>query len=196
MTEAQLRESFRQRRQQVLGPAAAEPKPVELETLTHEETEQAGQIDRIVGVAASRAVAMRMLGFSTEEIAAELRVEKPKVERWLMLARKKGALSDVGDRLAHHAAALAADKLVVMIEAGDKDAVMETLKGLGYLRSFSESKHDGRGDGPINLQVNVELPTGVQSIADIPIHGQIAGRARELSNGKEADGEESADDPA
>ena len=195
MTEAELRESFRKRRQQVLGPLVEE-KPIVLEALTPEETEQADQIDRIVGVAASRAVAMRMLGFSTEEIAAELRVEKPKVDRWLMLARKKGALSDVGDRLAHHAAALAADKLVAMIEAGDKDAVMETLKGLGYLRSFSESKHDGRGDGPINLQVNVELPTGVQSITDIPIHGQISGRSRELSNGKEVDGDEGADDPA
>jgi hypothetical protein len=42
----------------------------------------------------------------------------------------------------------------------------------------------------------VELPTGVQSIADIPIHGQIAGRAREISDGKEADSDEGANDPA
>jgi hypothetical protein len=180
MTDAELRESFRKRRQQILAPGEAD-KPIVLDALSHEEIEQAGQIDRIVGVAASRAVAMRMLGFSTEEIASELRVEKPKVERWLMLARKKGALSDVGDRLEYHARALAVDKLIIMIENGDKDAILELLKGRGDLRTFSESKHDGRDAAPINLQVNVELPTGVQSIEDIAIHGQITGQAREIS---------------
>lgn len=191
MTDAELRESFRRRRSKLLDNPTPAPN-----TLSNEQRENADKVTHLVGVAASRAVAMRMLGFSNDEIALELRVEKREVERYLMLARQHGALSDVGDRLTHHAAALAADKLITMIEAGDKDAVLETLKGLGHLRHFSESKHDGRADGPINLQVNVELPTGVQSIADIPIHGQIAGRAREISDGEETDRAESPHDPA
>ena len=195
MTEAELRDSFRRRRQRILHPPPNQA-PAVMDVVDGGEGASPEDRKQVLAAVASRAVAMRMLGFSTEDIALELRIEKPKVERWLMQARKQGALSDVGDQLQYRAAAAAVDKLVAMIEAGDKDAVLDTLKGLGYLRNFSESKHDGRADGPINLQVNVELPTGVRSVSDIPIHGQIAGRARELDDGKEADAREGSDDPA
>jgi predicted transcriptional regulator len=193
ITEAELRESFRRRREnrpslQTVDPEA--PPAATMEVLEAEDAPGDVRPERPYGVdgaQASRAVALRMLGFSTGEIADEMHVPVARVHRWLHQARTRGRLSDVGDRLKHHIAALAVDKLEQMVVDGKADAVFETLKGTGYLRTVSATAGDARGDGGINLQVTVELPVGVRSIADVPVTGQIAGAPLELTNGEKTD---------
>jgi hypothetical protein len=205
ITDAELKESFRRRHadRPSLHTADPPPPPVPrvhdpyprprmevLDALTPEEDAAVQVVQAVDGAQASRAIAMRMLGFSTGEIADELRVLPRQVQRWFHQARSRGRLSDVGDRLKHHVAALAADRLELMVETGDREAVFEVLKGTGYLKTISATAGDARGDGAINLQVNVELPIGVRSVEDIPISGQIAGAPREITDGKEADDSE------
>jgi hypothetical protein len=193
MTEDELRASFRRRRAerpslQAVPPPAETPAPMEVLDAelspNHTASLRAQGIDC---AQASRAVALRLLGYSITEISDEMHVPLHLVNRWLHHARSAGRLSDVSDRLKNHVAAMAADKLELMVENGDKEAVLEALKGTGYLKSGPGPAGDGRGDGAINLQVTVELPVGVRSVADIPMTGQIAGSPLEIADGKSLD---------
>lgn len=190
ITEAELRESFKARRGEHLRPAPApEVLPAEpenpLDRHTPEEQKHIDETLYLEGPQAARAVAMRMLGFSILEIANELRVEKRVVERYLHLARTRGRMCDVKDRLTNHLAAKAAEQLEALIDAGNAEAILEVLKGTGFLKTAGVGGGGGGGDAPTILQVNVELPTGYRSTAEIPITGQIAGAPRALGDGDE-----------
>lgn len=191
MTEAELRRTYQKRRESRREKLAVVPELLQPEALplTREQKAEADACTEIGGIREAKMVAMRMLGFEIAEIAEALNAEPKEVKRWLLLARRRGSLNDIGDRLQHLAAAAAVDKLVEMIEAGNPDAVLETLKGLGYFRNHTQVKQEGTPGDSINLMVKVELPAGVSSPADIPILGQISGVPRELSDGKD-DGDE------
>lgn len=117
-------------------------------------------------------IAYRLLGRTVDQIAEELALPKWRVDRALIKARASAKLMDVEHLLQHVALPLAADQLIAGVRSGDKDYVLETLKGRGALRQHT--KNDG---GLINngnvLNVTFELPPGVDphNIADGAIVG-------------------------
>ena len=129
---------------------------------------------------AATAIAYRMLGYDVPDIARQMNESEQAVKRHLMAGRRQGVLVDVDDRLNNHAAALAADQLIVMIENGNEKAVIETLKGLGHFRSHASLRTDAHGDRPIQLQVNVEMPAGARCNVNTPLTGQITGTPRRV----------------
>jgi hypothetical protein len=129
---------------------------------------------------AAKAIAYRMLGYDVPSIAREMNETESSVKRHLMAGRRQGVLVDIEDRLQHHAAAIATDQLITLIEAGDKEAVFKTLSGLGHFRTHSSIKSDGPADRTIQLQVNVEMPTGARGNLNTPLTGQITGSPRRV----------------
>jgi len=126
----------------------------------------------------AQVVALRILGMKASEIADKLAISVHTVNQHLYVARSRGKLSDVGPILDHVAVPLAMDNLIKGLEEEDKEYTLEVLKGRGAFRSHSASVSSG-SVGPMQLQIQVELPQGAHGkVIDVGV-GQVMGKPRD-----------------
>jgi hypothetical protein len=126
----------------------------------------------------AQVVALRLVGMSVPEIAERLAIAENTVRSHLYVARAKGKLMDVGPILDHQAVPLAIENLMNGLAEQDKDYTLEVLRGRGAFRTHTHQASTG-SVGPMNLQINVELPKGAHgNIIDV-MPGQVMGKPRE-----------------
>jgi hypothetical protein len=105
------------------------------------------------------ALALRAQGFAVPEIAESLRVAPPTVVGWFAKHRRQLADTAVDDALEQTAVPLATENLIHGLLAGDKDYTLETLKGRGKLRRYSQGEQVHDGEIPA-LVVRIENADG------------------------------------
>jgi hypothetical protein len=126
----------------------------------------------------AQVVALRLVGMTVPQIAEKLAMAENTVRSHLYVARAKGKLTDVGPILDHQAVPLAMENLLNGLEEGDKDYTLEVLKGRGAFRTHTHQASTG-SVGPMHLQIQVELPRGVQGNVIDVTPGQVMGKPRE-----------------
>jgi hypothetical protein len=104
---------------------------------------------------AAAILVLRAQGHGRDRIAKMLGMTPRAVRAALYRARAKGLLDDITGALEHDSLALAVDGLNYHLERKDKDAIFETLKGLGRFRQYSWAKHDGALTQMPPLTVNI-----------------------------------------
>lgn len=104
-------------------------------------------------------IAYRILGRTVPQIADELAIPAWRVDRVLIRARASAKLMDVEHLLQHVALPAAVDQAIAGIKSGDKDYVLEILKGRGALSHHT--KNQGAVVNGNVLNVTFELPPGV-----------------------------------
>lgn len=115
-------------------------------------------------------LALAQAGKSRAEIAKALGMKPNAVKVALWRLRSAGLLNDLRDKLQHDVAANAVDCVNrAIVKDRNVDVAMEALKGVGFWKNHSHSKHEG-GPGGFQmppLQVNVIFGNGAQ-----PLPGQ------------------------
>jgi hypothetical protein len=123
---------------------------------------------------AARAVALRILGWTQKEIAAELCVKPESVREWLMLARRRAELLDVGPLLDDVALPLAVDNLIDGLRSGNERFTLATLQGRGAFSSHTKQESHTTA---MTLDVRVEMPERL-AVPIEAVEGQVVGVAR------------------
>lgn len=118
----------------------------------------------------------RLNGMSNSEIAEALGVKPRTVSQLLYRARTEYGFSDIVDRVQHHALPQAVENMTQMLEEGDREMTLETLKGLGVFKKHVVGKEQGGGGNGNVLRVEFALPEGVtlDSAPVIAVGGVIA----------------------
>lgn len=118
---------------------------------------------------AAAIVAMRLGGMKSREIGKVLGIKPDMVRMVLYRARKNGTCTDIRVLLENDSAALALESLNTHLRKKDKDVTLETMKGLGYFKHYSNNKNEGGAAFTMPaLQVNVVLQHG----GPAPLPGQ------------------------
>jgi predicted transcriptional regulator len=125
---------------------------------------------------AARAVALRILGYSQKAIAAEMCASEHAVRQWLMQARKRAELLDVGPLLDHVALPLAVDNLIEGLQQGNEKYTLATLQGRGAFSAHSKSENYNTD---MTLEIRVEMTDRSKPID--AIEGQVVGVPRQLA---------------
>lgn len=125
---------------------------------------------------AARAVALRILGYSQKAIAEELVCSADSVRQWLMQARKRAELLDVGPLLDHVAMPLAVDNLIEGLQAGNERYTLATLQGRGAFSAHSKSENTNTD---MQLEIRVEMTN--RSAPLDAVEGQVVGVPRQLA---------------
>lgn len=110
---------------------------------------------------------MRERGYSVRDIARMIGSSPKGVAQALYRARKAGRLDDLRGVLEHDSLALAVDGLNHHLRAKDKEAIFETLKGLGQFRQYHNNKHDGMPSGgmpPLTVNIVNAAPGSAQAL--------------------------------
>jgi hypothetical protein len=123
---------------------------------------------------AAKAVALRILGHTQAEIAKELCVTARNVERWLIDARERAELLEVGPLLDQVALPLALDNLIDGLREGDQKYTLATLSGRGAFSAHSKSQATIQ---ETRLEIQVVRAAGTD---DVPMQSQIVGVPREV----------------
>ena len=125
------------------------------------------------------ALALRVSGYTIQEIAAELGSSISVVRRLLKASEpKRKVLEDLIDGRAVPAAI---DNLITGLESGDKDYTLETLKGRGLL--VKHSHQDGQAPkSAFQFNIVVEHPKDGHLE---PLLGSVVGEPRELEAARE-----------
>ena len=122
-------------------------------------------------------------GYSTKHIALVLteiegeEVTPKAINQGLYRLRKMGEFNDTQDRLTHQAAPLAAEVVIERLEEGDKMIALETLKGLGLFRNYTQQKNEG-GQSVAALQVvfqdgGRDVAIKAANIVGVPQTGEV-----------------------
>lgn len=104
-------------------------------------------------------------GWSYRQIAEYLSkrrgqsVSGESVRAALYRLRKGGALADTEAKLTHMAVPVAVESLIELLSKGNKEAVIETLKGVGLFRQFQSIKQEG-APSKMELVVTFQRPEG------------------------------------
>lgn len=166
----------------VYNPDAFEALPTTVERVLMPENLAAGRAalslrkDERVAAAA----ALRAAGVKPGRIAQMLGVAVGTVRDYLVAAREWGGLDDVVRDIEFRHVPQAVQNLGKLLESGDKEATLETLKGRGVFRTFGNTKVDGPV-GANAMQVNVTfngVPAGESAHLD-PLK-QVVGSAGEI----------------
>ena len=134
-------------------------------------------------------LAFKGLGYTGPEIAALIGDNENRVYRSLARSRKRGLLvNDVIDDLQHDILPLAVEQLRKRLRAGDD--VVQTLKGLGAFRSFTQKTEHRESENLNRLEVVFEIPEDRPVLTLTP--GNVVGRPAEeepaKGSGRETDG--------
>ncbi len=125
-----------------------------------------GLPDELYGDRATIVLALRLDGFSYDEIATKTGLSKEQIRYACRKARTAGKLRDVIDLIDNEAVPQAVDNLNAMLQdskhPSHEMATFETLKGRGAFRRFSGDKIGGGGltAGIPPLQINILTPSG------------------------------------
>jgi len=108
-------------------------------------------------------VALRMEGYTQQEIADKTGLTLWQIQNACHRARQNGRLRDVLDMIDNTAVPQAVDNLVEGLRKGDKEYTLEVLKGRGAFRKFSDKPGAGAGAMALPpLQINILTPQGGQ----------------------------------
>ena len=126
---------------------------------------------------ALQAQVYRGLGMSTAQIAERLGVSQGYIKSLFKKLRVGGmeCIKAAEDRLDEEAVPIAVDKLILGLQSGDKDYVLETLKGRHRLLT-TQPLPTQTPEGQM-LQIRIEAPNG-QSITATT--GQVVGTPNDL----------------
>jgi transposase len=139
-------------------------------------------------------LALKGLGYTAPEIAEMVQDSERRVYRSLSRSRKRGLLAnDVVEDLQHDILPLAVEQLRKRLQQGDD--VVQTLKGLGAFRSFTQKTEHRDSEHLSRLEVVFELPDDRPALMLNPTN--IVGRPVEAgTHGQTTDGGEGQRDSA
>jgi hypothetical protein len=128
-------------------------------------------------------LALRLEGYTYEEIEAKTGLSKDQVRYACRKARQAGKLRDVIDLIDNEAVPQAVENLLTLLRDKDKDATFKILDGRGVFRRFNNNKSEG-GPGATGippLQINIIAPNG-RDLPNVIVNsekGSIVGTAYE-----------------
>ena len=121
------------------------------------------------------ALAMRVSGFTSEEIAAQLGTTKAAVNLMLFRMRREGELDETGPEVDHDIVPQAMAQVRKWVGEGDKESVFAVLKGRGVFKTHTAQPVGGAGAVVTNLVVSFQTPEGGKPV----LVGQVVGVPRE-----------------
>jgi len=132
-------------------------------------------------------LALRLEGYTVEEIQEKTGLTLRQVQYACMKARRAGKLRDVIDVIENDAVPQAVENLRTALNNPEHehwwDATTETLHGRGVFRRFNTQKTDGGGgDALPNLQIAIINPGGGAELPTVIVNsqvGSVVGVARE-----------------
>lgn len=128
-------------------------------------------------IATQQALVRLSEGDHVRDIAEDIGVSLHTLTGWIARYKHRLKEAEIDERLDKIALPLATDNLIHGLIAGDKDYTLETLRGRGKLRRYTNADETVHHDLP-ELKISFEMPNA--SVGMAPEHiamGKVVGRA-------------------